>query len=101
MCSPCTPFEGTFPFLGRTPSVILPLCVQVRAGNVLSNLLVARYFFILSVLLNDIYVFSIKMNSKVDWEVDEMLDVMMEGVVEVDKEVDEILMEKKWVKCSI
>ena len=39
-----------------------------------------------------------------DGEVDEMLDVlgvMMEGVVEVDKEVDEILMEKKWVKCSI
>ena len=29
------------------------------------------------------------------------LGVMMEGVVEVDKEVDEILMEKIWVKCSI
>ena len=43
---------------------------------------------ILSSLLNDIYVFSIK----VDGEVGEMLDVlsvMMEGVVEVDKEVDE------------
>ena len=66
----------------------MPLCVQVRAGNVLSDLLVARYFFTLSVLLNDIYVFSIK----VDGEVGEMLDVlsvMMEGVVEVDKEVDE------------
>ena len=73
----------------------MPLCVQVRAGNVLSDLLVARYFFILSVLLNDIYVFSIKVNSKVDWEVDEMLDVMMKGVVEVDKEMDEILMENK------
>ena len=78
--------------------VILPLRFKVRAGNVWvpSDLLVARHFF-----LNDIYVFSIKVNSKVDWEVDEMLDVMMEGVVEVDKEVDEILMEKKWVKCSI
>ena len=54
----------------------MPLCVQVRAGNVLSDLLVARYFFILSVLLNDIYVFSIKVNSKVDGEVDEMLDVL-------------------------
>ena len=48
----------------------MPLCVQVRAGNVLSDLLVARYFFILSVLLNDIYVFSIKVNNKVDGEVD-------------------------------
>ena len=57
-------------------SVILPLRVHVRAGNVLSNLLVARYFFILSVLLNDIYVFSIKVNSKMDGEVDEMLDVL-------------------------
>ena len=41
---------------------------------------------------------------KVSGKVDEMLDVlgvMMEGVVEVDKEVDDILMEKKWVKCSI
>ena len=90
-----TPFVGTFPFLGTTPSVILPLRFQVRAGNVLSDLLVARCFFILSVFLNDIYVFSIKMNSKVDWEVDEMLDVMMKGVVEVDKEMDEILMENK------
>ena len=66
----------------------MPLRFQVRAGNVLSDLLVARYFFTLSVLLNDIYVFSIK----VDGEVGEMLDVlsvMMEGVVEVDKEVDE------------
>ena len=78
--------------------VILPLRFKVRAGNVWvpSNLLVARHFF-----LNDIYVFSIKVNSKVDWEVDEMLDVMMKGVVEVDKEMDEILMENKWVKKSI
>ena len=78
--------------------VILPLRFKVRAGNVWvpSNLLVARHFF-----LNDIYVFSIKVNSKVDWEVDEMLDVMMKGVVEVDKEMDEILMENKWVKSSI
>ena len=98
MCSPITPFVDTFPFEKRHTNklvVILPLCVQVRAGNVLSDLLVARYFFILSVLLNDIYVFSIKVNSKVDWEVDEMLDVMMKGVVEVDKEMDEILMENK------
>ena len=52
----------------------------------------------MSVLLNDIYVISIKVNNKVSGKVDEMLDVlgvMMEGVVEVDKEVDEILMEKK------
>ena len=81
--------------------VILPLRFKVRAGNVWvpSDLLVARHFF-----LNDIYVFSIKVNNKVSEKVDEMLDVlgvMMEGVVEVDKEVDEILMEKKWVKCSI
>ena len=77
----------------RYTSVILPLCFQVRAGNVLSDLLVARYFFTLSVLLNDIYVFSIK----VDGEVGEMLDVlsvMMEGVVEVDKEVDEDVYKK-------
>ena len=37
----------------------------------------------MSVLLNDIYVFSITMNSKLD-EILEVLGVMMEGVVEVE-----------------
>ena len=54
----------------------MPLCFQVRAGNVLSDLLVAQHFFILSVLLNNICVCSIKVNSKVDGELDEMLDVL-------------------------
>ena len=69
-------------------TVILPLFVHVSVRVwIFSDLLVARDFF-----LNDIYVFSITMNSKVD-EILEILGVMMEGVVEVelvlDKEVDE------------